>query len=77
MKKLKDAVNVIIKNYVNFDGWNLTKEEVMNFLNDLTYDDIILDKFNYFEFKDCNETIRIFPYIDSYDTIVINIEGIF
>lgn len=76
MLKLKDVADVFIKNYVIHDGWGITLEEVTEFLNNLTYNDIELDGFNYFNFPKYNLTIRTFIYVDSYDDIIIKITGI-
>ena len=76
MLKLKDVANVFIENYVIHDGWGITLKEVTEFLNNLTYNDIKLNNFNYFNFPEYNLTIKTFIYVDSYDTIIIKITGI-
>ena len=77
MLKLKDVVNVKIKNYADFDGFNLTLDEMIEFIDNLTYDDIDLNENNCFEFMDYKEFVNLYIYIDSFDTLVINIDGIF
>ena len=81
LKKLSEMVNVKINNYVDFTGWVITEKEVREFINNLTYNDMqshnFVDDFTDLEFIKYNETVRIFAYISTYDTIVFNIDEIF
>ena len=77
MWKLKDMNNVTINNYADFTAWNLTEKEFMNYINNLTLNDIQIDDFNDFEFIKYDETVRAFIYKDGYDRITINIDEIF
>ena len=69
--------NVTINNYADFTAWNLTEKEFMNYINNLTLNDIQIDDFNDFEFIKYDETVRAFIYKDGYDRITINIDEIF
>lgn len=75
--KLKEMKNVKINNYADFSGWDLTLSEVIDYIKNLTYDDIIIDDFNDFEFIKYGETVRVFIYEDGYGRITINIDEIF
>lgn len=77
MLKLKDMSNVTINNYADYTGYNLTEKEFMNYINNLTLNDIQIDDFNDFEFIKYDETVRAFIYKDGYDRITINIDEIF
>lgn len=77
MLKLKEIENVKINNYTNFQGWNLTEKEFMDYINNLTLNDITIDDFNDFEFIKYDETVRAFIYKDGYGRITINIDEIF
>ena len=75
--KLKEMKNVKINNYADFSGWDLTLSEVREYIKNLTYDDIVIDDFNDFEFIKYGETVRVFIYEDGYGRITINIDEIF
>ena len=75
--KIKDMKNVKINNYADFSGWDLTLSEVREYIKNLTYDDIVIDDFNDFEFIKYGETVRVFIYEDGYGRITINIDEIF
>lgn len=75
--KIKDMKNVKINNYADFSGWDLTLSEVIDYIKNLTYDDITIDDFTDFEFIKHNETVRVFIYADGYGRITINIDEIF
>ena len=75
--KLKEMKNVKINNYADFGGWDLTLSEVREYIKNLTYDDIVIDDFNDFEFIKYGETVRVFIYADGYGRITINIDEIF
>lgn len=75
--KIKDMKNVKINNYADFSGWDLTLSEVIDYIKNLTYDDITKDDFNDFEFIKYGETVRVFIYEDGYGRITINIDEIF
>ena len=75
--KLKEMKNVKINNYADFSGWDLTLSEVIDYIKNLTYDDIVIDDFNDFEFIKYGETVRVFIYADGYGRITINIDEIF
>ena len=77
MLKIKEMKNVTINNYVNFTGWDLTEKEFLDYINNLTLNDIQIDEFNDFEFIKYDETVRAFIYKDGYDRVTINIDEIF
>lgn len=77
MLKLKDMSNVKINNYADFQGWHITEKELIDYIKNLTYEDIEIDDFNDFKFIKYNETVRIFIYEDGYKRININIDEIY
>lgn len=77
MLKLKDMNNVTINNYADFTSYTLSEKDFMNYINNLTLNDIQIDDFNDFEFIKYDETVRAFIYKDGYDRITINIDEIF
>lgn len=77
MLKLKDMSNVKINNYADFQGWYITEKELIDYIKNLTYEDIEIDDFNDFKFIKYNETVRIFIYEDGYKRININIDEIY
>lgn len=77
MLKLKDMENVKINNYANFQGWNLTENEVIIYIKNLTHEDIQIDDFNDFKFTKYNETVRVFCYEDGYKRLNINIDEVY
>ena len=77
MLKIKDMNNVKINNYADFTGWNLTETEFIDYIKNLTLNDIQIDDFNDFEFIKYDRTVRVFIYKDGYNRITINIDEIF
>lgn len=77
MIKLSEAVNVIIKNYADFSKCKLTLDEAINFINNLTYNDIYLNNYNFYDFRKYDETLCIFIIEETFDTLIVTIEGIF
>ena len=77
MLKLKEMQNVKINNYADFTGYDLTENEVTDYIKNLTLNDIQIDDFNDFEFIKYDETVRVFIYKDGYNRITINIDEIF
>ena len=78
MLRLKDnSTKIKIHNYTDFTGWNLKLSEVIDYIKNLTLDDIKIDEFNYFDFKNYGETVRVYIYKDVYERINININEIF
>ena len=78
MLRLKDNTTKLkIHNYAHFNGWNIKLSEVVDYIKNLTLDDIKIDEFNYFDFKDYGETVRVYIYKDGYERINININEIF
>ena len=52
MLRLKDNTTKLkIHNYADFTEWNLKLSEVIDYIKNLTLDDIKIDEFNYFDFK--------------------------
>ena len=78
MLRLKDNTTKLkIHNYADFTGWNLKLTEVIDYIKNLTLDDIKIDEFNYFDFKNYGESVRVYIYKDVYERINININEIF
>ena len=78
MLRLKDNTTKLkIHNYADFTGWNLKLSEVVDYIKNLTLDDIKIDDFNYFDFKDYGESVIVYIYKDGYERINININEIF
>ena len=78
MLRLKDNTTKLkIHNYADFTGWNLKLTEVIDYIKNLTLNDIKIDEFNYFDFKDYGESVRVYIYKDGYERINININEIF
>ena len=78
MLRLKDNTTKLkIHNYADFTGWNLKLTEVIDYIKNLTLDDIKIDEFNYFDFKNYDESVRVYIYKDGYERINININEIF
>ena len=77
MLKIKEMKNVTINNYVNFTGWDLTEKEFLNYIKNLSLNDVVMDDFNDFEFIKYDETVRAFIYKDGYDRVTINVDEIF
>ena len=78
MLRLKDNLTKIkIHNYADFTGWNIKLSEVIDYIKNLTLDDIEIDEFNNFDFKKYGETVRVYIYKDGYERININIDEIF
>ena len=78
MLRLKDNTTKIkIHNYADFTGWNLKLTEVIDYIKNLNLNDIKIDEFNYFDFKNYGESVRVYIYKDGYERINININEIF
>ena len=78
MLRLKDNTTKLkIHNYADFTEWNLKLTEVIDYIKNLTLDDIKIDEFNYFDFKNYGESVRVYIYKDGYERINININEIF
>ena len=78
MLRLKDNTTKLkIHNYADFTGWNLKLSEVIDYIKNLTLDDIKIDEFNSFDFKKYGETVIVYIYKDGYERINMNINEIF
>ena len=78
MLRLKDNTTKLkIHNYADFTGWNLKLTEVIDYIKNLSLDDIKRDEFNYFDFKNYGESVRVYIYKDGYERINVNINEIF
>ena len=78
MLRLKDNTTKLkIHNYADFTGWNIKLSEVVDYIKNLRLDDIVIDDFNNFDFKNYGVTVRVFIYKDGYERINININEIF
>ena len=77
MLKIKNMENVKINNYLCDDGYELTLAEIIDYIKNLTLNDIQIDDFNDFEFIKYDVTVRVFIYKDGYNRITINIDEIF
>lgn len=77
MLKLKNMRNVIINNYVDFSGWNITEREVMEYIYNLNLNDIEIDDYNAFRFTKYNEDVEVFIYYNGFGDLVCNIVDIY
>ena len=78
MLRLKDnSTKIKIHNYADCTGWNIKLGEVIDYIKNLTLDDIELDEFNNLDFKNYGETVRVYIYKDGYERINVNINEIF
>ena len=69
--------NIKIENFADFSGCNLKLSDVIDYIYNLSLDEIELNEFNDFEFKKYNETVRVFVYEDFYKRLKINIDEVF
>lgn len=77
MLKLKDMKNVKINNYADFSSWDITEQEVREYMNNLTLDDIQIDDYNTFSFIKYNEDVEVFIYYNGFGDLVCNIDDIY
>ena len=75
--KIKDMKNVKIKNFVDFREWNLTEKEVMEYINNLTLNDIQIDDYNIFRFIKYNENVELIIYYNGFGDLICSIEDIY
>ena len=75
--KIKDMKNVKFNNYVDFSGWNITENEVREYINNLTLNDIQIDDYNIFRFIKYNEDVDVFIYYNAFGDLICNIDGIY
>ena len=60
--KIKDMKKVKFINYTDFSRWVLTENELREYINNLTLNDIQLDEYNTFRFTKYNEYVEVFIY---------------
>ena len=75
--KIKDVNNVIIINYADFSDYDLTLNEVKEYINNLDLDNIEIGEFNLFHFKKYNLFVDILFYWNLYNILICKIECIY
>ena len=74
--KIKDVNNVIIINYADFSDYDLTLNEVKEYINNLDLDNIEIGEFNLFHFKKYNLFVDIL-FTNLYNILICKIECIY
>ena len=75
--KIKDIRNVKINNYVDFNNYDLTLNEVEEYIDNLDLDNIEIGEFNLFYFKKYNLFVDVFFYWNLYNILICKIECIY
>ena len=75
--KIKDMKNVNIINYVDFNDYDLTLNEVKEHIDNLDLDNIEIGEFNLFHFKKYNLFVDVLFYWNSYNILICKIEYIY
>ena len=78
MLKLKDGlIKYEVNCYEDLNGWDLTYNEIKEYIDNLTLEDLKIGDFNYFDFIKYDEVIEVFVYEDIYHKLIFNIEEVF
>ena len=75
--KIKDIRNVKINNYVDFNNYDLTLNEVEEYIDNLDLDNIEIGEFNLFHFKKYNLFVDVLFYWNLYNILICKIECIY
>ena len=75
--KIKDMKYVNIINYADFNDYDLTLYEVMEYIDNLDLDNIEIGEFNLFYFKKYNLFVDVFFYWNSSNILICKIEHIY
>ena len=75
--KIKNMKNVNIINYADFNDYDLTLNEVIDYINNLDLDNIEIGEFNLFHFKKYNLFVDVLFYWNLYNILICKIEYIY
>ena len=75
--KIKDMKNVNIINYAEFNDYDLTLNEVEEYIGNLNLDNIEIGEFNLFHFKKYNLFVDVLFYWNLYNILICKIECIY
>ena len=75
--KIKDMKNVNIINYADFNDYDLTLNEVEEYIGNLDLDNIEIGKFNLFHFKKYNLFVDVLFYWNLFNVLICKIEYIY
>ena len=75
--KIKDMKNVNIINYAEFNDYDLTLNEVKEYIGNLDLDNIEIGEFNLFHFKKYNLFIDVLFYWNLSNVLICKIEYIY
>ena len=75
--KIKDMKKVKIINYTDFSRWGITENELREYINNLTLNDIQIDEYNTFKFTKYNEYVEVFIYYNGFGDLICNIVDIY
>ena len=75
--KIKDMKKVKIINYTDFSRWGITENELREYINNLTLNDIKIDEYNTFRFTKYNEYVEVFIYYNGFGDLICNIVDIY
>ena len=75
--KIKDIRNVKINNYVDFNNYDLTLNEVEEYIDTIDLDNIEIGEFNLFNFKKYNLFVDVLFYWNLSNVLICKIEYIY
>ena len=75
--KIKDIRNVKINNYVDFNNYDLTLNEVEEYIDNLDLDNIEIGEFNLIHFKKYNLFVDVLFYWNLSNVLICKIEYIY
>ena len=75
--KIKDIRNVKLINYTDFSRWAITENELREYINNLTLNDIQIDDYNTFRFIKYNANVDVLIYFNRFGELICIIEAIY